>query len=511
MATQKVVMGDHALSASRKFAENKIRTNGFGIVGAAILQDVLNSGATRCGIAHSWLDDTVEITVEDNRPQSNGLAASLKQLSTVLNASSTIRGIALPLALAKSAVVETAQGSIELDGSGFVQRGQDDHRQGFRLALAVACDAGQYGALVRVLDNPLVLSGLTLAVNGRDVPSRTPIGRFEAVLPADPYGPDKRRCSVEVHEVLPGETAAVFEQGLLVQNTGDRWHYNVLGPVPRLWADRIDSRFVRHLRLAVLAEMLDKLDDGDARAEWIRQSVADEDCPADVFVWWLRARFGDKIVKSSSYSPQADGRARDHGYRVLEPGHLMVGQSLNLARFCDVPMSIDLFDDAADPCHRIISGLAEDEWDVDAPEGFVDVDGDLLELLPDEEYTRPMRAVAEYARGLAHYMLSAPLTLRFVRDPGVPPFLGADCWCRASDECIELFFAVDDAGRSLVHPTEAPELDDVLVRAFKFTQEYGLADVHGGPTLDETPYVGVMKQLALRFPEWVRSIDVELL
>ena len=104
--------------------------------------------------------------------------------------------------------------------------------------------------------------GITTMLNGREIPARHPIARAEATLAteiADAHGflrPTKRATVIEIFEPQVGETAALYEMGIPVVETGDRYHVNVLQKVP-LNADRdnVPPAFLRDVRALVLNEM----------------------------------------------------------------------------------------------------------------------------------------------------------------------------------------------------------------------------------------------------------------
>jgi len=75
------------------------------------------------------------------------------------------------------------------------------------------------------------------------LPAREPLAVVEATLATEfedeegRYRTTRRKTEVRVYELLPGEPALIYELGLPVIETGDRWHYDVQQRVP-LTADR---------------------------------------------------------------------------------------------------------------------------------------------------------------------------------------------------------------------------------------------------------------------------------
>ena len=51
----------------------------------------------------------------------------------------------------------------------------------------------------------------------------------------DDLRPTKRKCRVEIYDPREGETATLYELGIPVVETGDRWDCSVLQKVPLTW------------------------------------------------------------------------------------------------------------------------------------------------------------------------------------------------------------------------------------------------------------------------------------
>ena len=82
---------------------------------------------------------------------------------------------------------------------------------------------------------------------------------FEETLPtviADEEGvlrKTNRKTQVRVYEPLPGETAMLYEMGIPVVDTGDRFHIDVGQKVPlNMDRDNVTPAYLRAIRVAVL-------------------------------------------------------------------------------------------------------------------------------------------------------------------------------------------------------------------------------------------------------------------
>ena len=100
---------------------------------------------------------------------------------------------------------------------------------------------------------------VTVTFNGDRLLARKPIRTFEASLEtpvADESGVMRlrvRKTRVGIYEPLPGEVPGLYEMGLPIVETGDRWHVSVEQKVP-LNRDRDNVRpaYLQAVRVAVL-------------------------------------------------------------------------------------------------------------------------------------------------------------------------------------------------------------------------------------------------------------------
>ena len=97
--------------------------------------------------------------------------------------------------------------------------------------------------------------GVRTTFNGEEIPKRIPLATVEATLATEfedeegRYRATSRKTGILVYEPLPGEKAMIYEMGLPIIETGDRWHYDVQQRVP-LTSDRDNVRpaFLRDVR-----------------------------------------------------------------------------------------------------------------------------------------------------------------------------------------------------------------------------------------------------------------------
>jgi len=246
--------------------------------------------------------------------------------------------------------------------------------------------------------------GIKTTFNGDVVPYREPLKEFEVTLPtltSDEEGnlrPTRRKTSVAVYEKLNGESASLYELGLPVVETGDRWHVNIGQKVPlTLERDNVTPSYLRKVRVYVLNNMADEIDKDDATT-WARDAVSDRECSTEAVNRSLDLRFGKKRVAYDPSDPEANSRAFSQGYTVIH------GSSLSRDEWDSVRRS-----EAAPPAGQITPSPRPFSDDPDAPE----VD----KILP-EDWTDDQRRTVNYVESLSQALVRSPVHVDIIRLPG---------------------------------------------------------------------------------------------
>jgi hypothetical protein len=170
-------------------------------------------------------------------------------------------GEKLVLAISDEVTIRTTQGNIRFDAKG---RHSLRVRQpvGSRIECLLRLSAEDCRALeghVRTLISPEHISTL---FNGHLLALRLPLEKFTATLPTEVADADgflrrvNRATIVRLYPVLSGETARLYEMGIPVVETGDRWHYDIGQKVPlTLDRENVPPGFLRQVRGAVFNRM----------------------------------------------------------------------------------------------------------------------------------------------------------------------------------------------------------------------------------------------------------------
>lgn len=325
-------------------------------------------------------------------------------------------GEKLVLSLCKMAEIETTTGGVRFDETGrHVTRKK--RAAGSTFSAVIRMTQGERISMKAAIMKLIPPSGVATCFNGTEIPSRTPLRKIEATLPteiADAEGILKRssrKTLVEVYEALEGETPSVYEMGIPVVETGDKWHYNVLQKVP-LNADRdnVTPAYLRELRTLVLNEMYNEVTKEDATRFWVRDASEDEDVSREAVEHVVTQRFGEKRVIFDPSDQEGTKLAVSKGYTVIAPGSLSGAEWANVKRHA-----------AALPAGQVTP----------SPRPY-SPDGQQMDVIPLERYTEGMKRIAQYAKEIAFRLIGCEIQVDMVSKAtwpysatygGLPPHL----------------------------------------------------------------------------------------
>ncbi len=243
---------------------------------------------------------------------------------------------------------------------------------------------------------------IVTTINGKKLPVRKPIASVEATLATEfengqgQYRRTRRATVIHVYEPLPAEEASLYEMGLPVVETGDRWHYDIQQRVP-LNADRdnVQPSFLRDVRAAVVNALSDKVGEEDAAEPWARDATQSSRIEKQAFERVMHKRHGRKLVVRSVNDAEANHVAAAHGYEVLAGGALTGDEWRNAKRFESFQAASRAF-----PTDSPTSGS-----------------GSKSTTIPEEKWTPGMRRLAEYVERIGRELVGG-LVVRIVRDSG---------------------------------------------------------------------------------------------
>ncbi len=313
-------------------------------------------------------------------------------------------GEKLVLAMAESAMIRSTRGTWYFDAEGR-RPSRERTTTGSVFEGTFRMTAAEVAMVEAAVARLIVPVGITTTFNGVEVAARPEVASFEARLPtviADGEGYLRNSsCSTRVtlHEVLPGETAQLYEMGVPVVETGDRWHVNVGQKVP-LNADRdnVPPSYLRRLRVAVLNAMAEELPAEEASAPWVREAASDKACAPEAITKVIDLRFGEKRVIADPTDPEGTKIAVSQGYQVIHGGALSAGEWANVKAA-----------GAALPAGQVTP----------SPKPFAP-EGAQATIIPPEQWTPAMKCRVRFAVDLARELLGASVAVDILNDKGVP-------------------------------------------------------------------------------------------
>jgi hypothetical protein len=310
-------------------------------------------------------------------------------------------GEKLVLAVCEEASIVTTKGTVEFspDHGRIEKPDSRDRGSIFRGRLKMSQE--EYAEVCDYVRSLLLSEGVVVTFNGDQLLPRQPIHTFEATLEtvlADNKGilrPTTRKTVVSLYEPLPGETPSLYELGMPVVDTSDKWHVSIGQKVP-LNKDRnnVPPRYLKAVRTLVLNEMHDRLTEDDANADWVRQAGSDPNCSTDAIMKVLDLRFGQKRAAFDPNDPEANKNFVAQG-GTLVYGPMLSGQEWKKAKEAG----------AIQPAGKICP----------SPKPYSkEADGKNVTIIPPEKWTEGMRKIADYAVFLGRELMDVSVTVTFV-------------------------------------------------------------------------------------------------
>jgi len=240
-------------------------------------------------------------------------------------------GEKLVLAVSKRVTIITTKGGLLFDANG-----RHTLRQRRSEGSFIECDLCLTKSEVDDLCNKartvVVPEGVTTIFNNERLLHRMPVATQLVTLPteiADAKGylrRSNRSTRVTFFNVLPGETAMLYELGIPVMATGDRWHYNVEQKIPQsLDRDSVAPAYLNQVRAAALCALYGHMTPDDANSDWVAAAIATGKCTDPVVEAYMTKRFGHKRVAYDPSDVEANKRAVSAGYTIVHGGMLSAG------------------------------------------------------------------------------------------------------------------------------------------------------------------------------------------
>lgn len=313
-------------------------------------------------------------------------------------------GEKLVLALAIRATITSTKGTIVFEGE--TRRHTRTKREaGSRVEVEFKLTRDEFEAMCAAVETLIVPANIVTTFNGRTLSPRTPVAEFTAVLPTvttDKEGNLVKRdrpATVYVHEPRAGETAHIYELGIPVVATGDRWHVDVQQKVPVNWErNNVPPYYLQTLRVLTLNALANRLRPEESKQTWVTNALEDARAEKAAVDKVVTDRFGKKRVIFDPSDPEGTKIAMSEGYTVI-PGGALPAAAWDNVRTHGVAL----------PAGQVTP----------SPKPY-DPEGRPERVIPRADWTPEMVTRADFAQGLFDRITDTSIWIDIVNEPTAP-------------------------------------------------------------------------------------------
>jgi hypothetical protein len=383
------------------------------LVGELIQNALDEAGVTKIDVTLAMVSaqELADLSVEDDSAEGfSDLSHSYTLYATSAKRTDPTKrgqfnlGEKLVLAVCEQASIVTTKGTVIFDpDQGRIEK-PNNRERGSVFCGRMKMTQDEYVQVCDYLRSLLLPDGIAVTFNGQQLLPRTPIHTFTASLEtqiADDKGvmrPTTRKAEIALYEALPGEVAHLYEMGLPIVQTGDKWHVSVAQKIP-LNRDRnnVKPAYLRTIRTLVLNATHDRLTEADANSDWVRQASSSEDCSPEAIKRVLNLRFGDKFA---AFDPNDKEAGKNF---VAQGGQLVYGPMLSPQEWKNAKKAR-----AIESAGKICPTPKPFSQDPDAKE---------VTVVPQEQWTPGMMNVARYSVFLGKELMDVTMSVSFVNTP----------------------------------------------------------------------------------------------
>lgn len=309
-------------------------------------------------------------------------------------------GEKLVLALCYTASIKTTKGLVVFDDEGRHQS-RSKTEKGSIFEGILRLNQEEYDECCAFARKLIPPTGVSVFFNGEKLQHRTPLSAFEATLDTTKANENgtvsktKRKTEIRVYDALPDETPSIYEMGIPVVETGDKWHVDIQQRVPlNMNRDNVTPGYLKEIRTLVVNHMHDKLTEDDANATFVNEALSDKDATKEAVDKAIELKFGDKPAIFNPNEPEANYEAVANGCTLIYPSQLTKDQWTNVKKHDLVPVSSTLF-----PTKKaVFSSDGEDRW------------------VKPENYTQAMKVVVAYTADICRELTGTTVTVRVLAD-----------------------------------------------------------------------------------------------
>jgi len=312
-------------------------------------------------------------------------------------------GEKLVLSLCRKAEVRSTTGTVTFNEDGTMTKGRRKTEAGTIFEAEMRMTQPEYQEILDAFWNLIPTGKCRTTLNTEELTKPELVCSFETILPtriADDEGTmrmTKRKTEVQVYKPRNGEPSSIYELGIPVVETGDRYHVCVMQKVP-VTMDRsnVPPSYLKKIRAEVLNRTAHLLTEEEASESWVTNGLESADIEPEAVNTTLDKRYGKKRAIADPNDREADRRLHGRGYTIIH------GRSLPKDAWGNIRRA-----KAARPSGQIAPSTQPYSNDPSAP---------VVHVIPRNEWTTGMRQVYDITRWFADKLdVHDDLHVRFVK------------------------------------------------------------------------------------------------
>ena len=316
--------------------------------------------ATYCRVTVEPQSDsnTTLVTTEDDGPGFRDVADSFTLMghtSKRLNPTQRGRfntGEKDVISVAIEAEVETVGQTVTFPSVGSRVSTPNLRRKGTVVKVLMPWDTKQSNELIGMLQCFRPPMNCHLFVNDVEVRTR-PATAVRAVslptviqdAPNQPLRTSERRSEIHLVEPYdPGSGRWIYEMGIPVQTIDCPWDVDVMQKIPMAQQrNTVHEPYLNRIYAEVLNACHGSLEGDEFGSQWVKRAIENPRVVSEAVRATVKGRYGSANAVFSTLDQDANRRASDHGYGVINPGGLSKKETEAIKKHAGVKASDEVF------------------------------------------------------------------------------------------------------------------------------------------------------------------------
>lgn len=444
-------MGNGWFTASKEGLRKLIEHLPKGHILFELVQNVWDEDSSICKLTMERLTNSpyVKIVCEDDNPEgfkdlthAFTIWAESDKKKDPTKAGRWNEGEKKVLALCRRAHIASTKGALFFMEDGTRKANSKKRDAGSVFTGEIRMSKQEYDDAVAAFSTLIPDGSCKTTLNDKEVKPPEKVCDFTVALPTfnvDDEGhlrPTTRKTLVEVYEPRSGEEATLYECGIPVVATGDRFHVVVRQKVPlNRDRDNVPDSYKRKLRATVLNYTVGLLDEEDIAEKWVDNALEDKSIEREAVEETMTKRHGELRAISDPSDREANMNLHSRGYEIIP------GNGYSKAAWANIKQH-----EGAEASGRILP----------TPKLFSDdPNAEPVEYTDSDKWSEGMQEVADIARWYAQHMkISSNLKVFMVAN---------ETWWAGGWKSGCLIFSVGRLGKSWFnnwykHPAEVLDL-----------------------------------------------------